>query len=66
MNIQKTSLRLAAAALGAFVPAGAVFAADLPLKAAPMAPAYYDWSGVYIGVHAGYGGGMKDLDWPIG
>jgi hypothetical protein len=25
-------------------------------------PAFYDWSGVYVGVHAGYGGGMKD--WP--
>jgi outer membrane immunogenic protein len=60
MPIHKTSLRLTAAALGAFVPAGAVFAADLPVKAAPVVPAYYDWSGVYLGVHAGYGGGMKD------
>jgi opacity protein-like surface antigen len=60
MHVHKTSLRLIAAALGAFVPAGAVFAADLPVKAAPVVPAYYDWSGVYVGVHAGYGGGMKD------
>ena len=30
------------------------------MKAAPAVPAYYDWSGVYVGVHAGYGGGMKD------
>jgi outer membrane immunogenic protein len=60
MYIHKTGLRLTAAALGALVPAGAVFAADLPVKAAPVVPAYYDWSGVYVGVHAGYGGGMKD------
>jgi opacity protein-like surface antigen len=60
LHIHKTSLRLTAAALGAFVPGGAVFAADLPVKAAPVVPAYYDWSGVYVGVHAGYGGGMKD------
>ena len=60
MYIHKTGLWLTAAALGAFVPAGAVFAADLSVKAAPVVPAYYDWSGVYVGVHAGYGGGMKD------
>jgi opacity protein-like surface antigen len=41
-------------------------AADLPLKAKPIVAAGLDWSGVYIGVHAGYGGGMKDwgLDLP--
>ena len=56
---------LAAIALGALVPAGAVFAADMPVKARPLAvAAYYDWSGVYIGVHAGYGGGMKDWNGP--
>jgi opacity protein-like surface antigen len=35
-------------------------AADLPLKAKPIVAAGLDWSGVYIGAHAGYGGGMKD------
>jgi outer membrane immunogenic protein len=60
MLIHKTSLWLTAAAIGVFAPAGAAFAADLPVKAAPVVPAYYDWSGVYLGVHAGYGGGMKD------
>ena len=35
-------------------------AADLPLKAAPVAPVWYDWSGVYVGLHAGYGAGMSD------
>ena len=35
-------------------------AADLPLKAKPIVAAGLDWSGVYIGAHAGYGGGMTD------
>jgi hypothetical protein len=61
----KARLYLAAVALGALVPAGAVFAADMPVKARPLAAAaYYDWSGVYVGVHAGYGGGMKDWNGP--
>ena len=48
--------------LGAFAllfSSHASFAADLSVKAAAV-PAYHDWSGVYVGVHAGYGGGMKD------
>ncbi len=61
MRIHMHNVWLIAAALGVFVPAKAVFAADLPVKAPPAAAvAYYDWSGVYAGVHAGYGGGMKD------
>lgn len=42
----------------------AASAADLPVKAVALAPAAVDWSGVYVGVHAGYGGGMKD--WWVG
>jgi opacity protein-like surface antigen len=43
----------------------AACAADLPVKAAALPPApAFDWSGIYVGVHAGYGGGMKD--WPSG
>ncbi len=38
---------------------GAV-AADLPVKAPLAAPVFIDWSGAYVGVHAGYGGGMTD------
>ena len=30
------------------------------LKAKPIVAAGLDWSGVYIGAHAGYGGGMND------
>jgi outer membrane immunogenic protein len=59
MSVRTPGLWLTLAALGA-VPSGAVFAADMPLKAAPIAPVFYDWSGVYIGLHAGYGGAMKD------
>ncbi len=55
-----TALRLLAGlfcALGPTIAAGA----DLPVKA-PMlaAPVVYNWTGVYVGGHAGYGGGMKD------
>lgn len=62
MSIRTLGLWLTLAALGTF-PTGAVLAADMPLKAAPIAPVLYDWSGVYVGVHAGYGGGTKD--WPF-
>src|SRR5262249_25674304 len=34
------------------------YAADMPTKAAPIAPAaYYDWTGPYIGLNAGWGTG---------
>jgi len=38
----------------------AASAADLPVKSAALPPPIVDWSGVYVGVHAGYGGGMND------
>jgi outer membrane immunogenic protein len=60
MTDQKARFWLIAATLGTILPAGAVLAADMPVKARPLAPAYHDWSGVYVGVHAGYGGGMND------
>ena len=45
---------------GTFALANAAIAADMPVKA-PIAPqAVYNWTGFYVGVHAGYGGGMKD------
>jgi opacity protein-like surface antigen len=44
---------LAAAAALAF--AGSASAADMAVKAPPMAaPAMYDWSGLYVGLHTGY------------
>jgi len=48
-------------ALGAYVAllgfGPAAFAADMPVKALspPVAPAYYDWSGFYIGGNGGWG-----------
>jgi outer membrane immunogenic protein len=51
---------LAGAAL-AFISANPAFAADLPMKAPPMAApvAVYNWTGFYIGGHVG--GGWGDL-----
>ena len=62
MNIRKSGLWISATALGAMIPFATALAADMPVKAAPIVAAAYDWSGVYLGVHAGYGGGMKDWD----
>ena len=45
--------QLAATALGIAL-GGPALAADLPVKA-PMA--VYDWTGLYVGGHFGYGGG---------
>lgn len=38
----------------------AVLAADIPVKAVTAVPVSYNWSGVYVGGHTGYGVGMKD------
>jgi outer membrane immunogenic protein len=57
---KETRLWLAASALGVLVQIEPTFAADIPVKAIAPAPAFIDWSGVYVGVHAGYGGGMTD------
>lgn len=62
MKITKAGAWLAATALGALLPVQSSLAADLPLKAKPIVAATFDWSGVYIGAHAGYGGGMKDFE----
>ena len=42
--------------------ATAASAADLLVKAKPIVAAGLDWSGVYVGAHAGYGGGMMDWE----
>lgn len=59
MNLIKSAW-LTTTALAALLPMQPSLAADLPVKARPVVAAGFDWSGVYIGVHAGYGGGMKD------
>jgi outer membrane immunogenic protein len=58
-----TGRLVSAVALG-LVLTQAASAADLPVKAAALPAPAFDWSGVYVGVHAGYGGGMTD--WPAG
>jgi outer membrane immunogenic protein len=55
-----TALRLVTGALCAFGPAGAALAADVPVKAPLLPPSAYNWTGIYVGAHVGYGGGMKD------
>jgi outer membrane immunogenic protein len=46
-------------ALGIGVPA---LAADMPVKAPPIAPVpYYNWSGCHIGAHVGTGWGRKEF-----
>ena len=60
MPKSKFAVGLAAGILGVTGCAGATLAADLPVKAQVLAPAVYNWTGIYVGVHAGYGGGMKD------
>src|SRR5436190_12007508 len=62
MTRRNSRVRLAATALGALLPFGSASAADLPVKAKPIVAATFDWSGVYIGAHAGYGGGMKNWE----
>ena len=49
---------LVGAALGVLVMDAPAFAADMPLKA-PRIP-FYEWTGLYIGAHAGFGGGHSN------
>ena len=67
----RVSIQCGIAAVALIAGANAAFAADLPVKAVPMAPvAVYNWSGIYGGLHVGYGQGMKDwvdssFDYPV-
>jgi outer membrane immunogenic protein len=62
MGKPRKSLRIGAGAFFAWAGTGAAIAADIPVTAVVAAPSAYNWSGIYAGVHAGYGMGMKD--WP--
>jgi opacity protein-like surface antigen len=44
----------------------AAFAADMPVYKAPPPPAFYDWSGIYIGGHIGGGRGRSYVYDPYG
>src|SRR6476646_8206664 len=60
VNRNRRSLEhvLAGAAFGALTLGGPAMAADIPLKAPHLRPAF-DWSGFYIGGHTGYGRGSS-------
>jgi outer membrane immunogenic protein len=49
-------------ALGALALGSQAMAADLPVKAAPLAPPTYDWSGFYVGGFGGYGFGNQNIN----
>jgi outer membrane immunogenic protein len=53
---------LTTVALGALALGGQAMAADLPVKAAPLAPPTYDWSGFYVGGFGGYGFGNQNIN----
>jgi outer membrane immunogenic protein len=52
-----------ATALAASLCGGVAQAADMPLKAPPVAPGV-NWTGFYVGGHIGYGWGTKDFSLP--
>lgn len=55
---------LCASVLVALAAAGSASAADMPVKAPPLAPApaAFDWSGFYVGGHVGYGVSHVETD----
>ena len=62
MGKSTKSFRIGACVFALAGVTGTALAADLPVKAAPITPSVYNWTGIYVGVHGGYGMGMKD--WP--
>src|SRR5438046_2539532 len=58
VNSNRRSLALAGAAFGALALGSSAMAADMPLKAPYLRPAF-DWSGFYIGGHTGYSRGSS-------
>jgi outer membrane immunogenic protein len=55
----------AVVAIGAVIGASTAFAADMAVKAAPIAPvALYNWSGCYVGLDAGGSWGRMHLNVP--
>jgi outer membrane immunogenic protein len=57
---------LTTVALGTLALATPALAADLPVKARPIAPAVYDWTGFYIGGFGGYAFGNQNLNNGLG
>jgi outer membrane immunogenic protein len=52
------------AIVGALALAPPSFAADMPVKAPPVAPAAFTWTGLYLGGHAGFGQAGVDITFP--
>lgn len=61
--MRKIPFTRAAAAVAVFL-AGPAVAADLPLKAEPVAPRF-SWTGCYLGAHVGGGRGSKAMTDPV-
>ena len=60
MNRRRSRERVVATVgLGLLMLAGPAAAADLPLKAPRMTQSIFDWTGLYIGAHAGFGRGSS-------
>jgi outer membrane immunogenic protein len=57
-------LLLGSVALAAML-AGPAMAADMPVKARPVAVTYYDWSGFYLGFSVGWGQAEVDRFYPF-
>src|SRR6266508_2836901 len=61
---------LACAAIATVAAADATFAADMrvkgPVLKAPPPPVVYDWTGFYVGGHAGYAWTHKEWNLPTG
>jgi outer membrane immunogenic protein len=57
---------LATVALGVLTVGTPALAADLAVKAAPVAPLVYDWSGFYVGGFGGYAFGNHNLNNALG
>lgn len=57
-----SALKVLVTATFASIAASSALAADLPVKARPMAVAVYDWTGFYIGGNAGYSWGRSRTD----
>jgi outer membrane immunogenic protein len=51
---------LSGVAVAALLAVGPALAADMPVKAVPMAPPAWSWTGLYTGVHVGGGWGSTD------
>src|SRR5262245_18628648 len=62
-GVQMKRFVLGSVVLAAMI-AGPAMAAELPVKAPPPAPTYYDWTGVYLGASIGWVGTHVERSFP--